>query len=130
MQECVRDLEKNGHLIKIRTEINPDLEMAEVHRRIFDHKGPALLFENVKGSPFRAVSNIYGTFERTEFIFRKTLKRVGKVIELKADPTNFLKNVLSATSTRPSRPYRLFRSAGDFLSRSPMVRPRSTSCHR
>jgi 4-hydroxy-3-polyprenylbenzoate decarboxylase len=91
MQDCVRDLEKNGHLVKIRTEVDPDLEMAEVHRRIFDHKGPALLFENVKGSPFRAVSNIYGTFERTEFIFRKTLDRVGKVIELKADPTNFLK---------------------------------------
>ncbi|MCB0585846.1 MAG: UbiD family decarboxylase, partial [Phaeodactylibacter sp.] len=52
----------------------------------------ALFFERVKGSPFPALSNIYGTFERTEFLFRHTLKKVQKVIELKADPANFFKN--------------------------------------
>ena len=92
MEHCVRDLEKHGHLIRIKTEVDPNLEMAEIHRRIFDAKGPAILYENVKGSPFRAVSNIYGTIDRTRFLFRKTLEQVQRVVELKADPTRFLKN--------------------------------------
>ena len=94
LRECVNDLEKHGQLIRVRQEVDPDLEMAEIHRRIYDGKGPAILFEKVKGSPFQAVSNIYGTFERTEFIFRHTLEKVQKVIELKANPTHFFKNPL------------------------------------
>lgn len=88
------DLEKNGQLLRIKSEVDPNLEIAEIHRRVFDAKGPALLFENVKGSPFQALSNIYGTFERTDFLFRHTLEKVQKVIELKADPANFFKNPL------------------------------------
>jgi 4-hydroxy-3-polyprenylbenzoate decarboxylase len=94
MMDAVRDMERHGHLIRIKTELDPDLEIAEVHRRIYDAKGPALFFEQVKGSPFPAVSNIYGTFERTDFLFRHTIKKVQKVIELKADPANFFKNPL------------------------------------
>ncbi|MBX2929727.1 MAG: UbiD family decarboxylase [Saprospiraceae bacterium] len=85
------DLERHGKLIRISTEVDPNLEMAEIHRRVFEAGGPALLFERVKGSPFPALSNLYGTFERTEFLFRHTLERVSKVIELKADPANLMK---------------------------------------
>ncbi len=92
MRACANDLEKNGKLIRIKTELDPNLEIAEVHRRIYDNKGPALLFEKIKNSPFQGISNIYGTPERTDFIFRKTIERVKKVIELKADPSNLLKN--------------------------------------
>ena len=92
LRDCINDLEKNHQLIRIKTPVDPNLEMAEIHRRVYDAKGPALLFENVIGSPFQAASNLYGTFERTEFIFRKTIKKVQKVIELKADPTLFLKS--------------------------------------
>lgn len=92
LQQCVQDLEKTGQLLKIKSEVDPNLEMAEIHNRIFDKGGPAILFENVKGSPFRALSNLYGTFERTDWLFRKTLEKVQKVTELKADPANFLKN--------------------------------------
>ena len=94
MMDCVRDLERHGKLVRVTEEVDPNLEMAEIHRRIFDQQGPALFFERVKGSPFPAVSNIYGTFERTEFVFRHTLERVKKVIELKADPSRLLKNPL------------------------------------
>lgn len=94
LRACVNDLEKTGQLIRIKTEVDPDLEIAEIHRRVYDAKGPALYFENVKGSPFPAVSNLYGTFDRTEYIFRDTIKKVQKVIDLKADPTNFLKRPL------------------------------------
>jgi len=92
MRDCANDLERNGQLKRITTEVDPNLEMAEIHRRVFDAKGPALLFEKVKGSPFQAISNIYGTAERTDFIFRNTIGKTNKVIDLKADPTNFLKN--------------------------------------
>lgn len=91
MSDAVRDLERHGDLIRVKSEVDPNLEMAEIHRRVFDAKGPAILFERVKGSPFPAVSNIYGTFERTEFLFRHTLEKVQRVVELKADPTSFFK---------------------------------------
>ena len=92
LRAAVNDLEKTGQLSRIKIEIDANLEMAEIHRRVYDAGGPALLFEHVKGSPFQAVSNIYGTYERTDFLFRHTIKAVEKVIELKLDPTNFLKN--------------------------------------
>jgi 4-hydroxy-3-polyprenylbenzoate decarboxylase len=94
LREAANDLEKNGHLLRISAEVDPDLEMAEIHRRVFAAGGPAILFEKVKGSPFQALSNLYGTKERTDFLFRKTLPRVKKVVELKADPANFAKNPL------------------------------------
>lgn len=92
LRDCVNDLEKQGQLLRVPFEVDPNLEMAEIHHRIFEEKGPAILFEKVKGSKFQAVSNIYGTFERTDFLFRKTLDKVKKVTELKADPTAFLRN--------------------------------------
>ncbi|MEM7038650.1 MAG: UbiD family decarboxylase, partial [Bacteroidota bacterium] len=55
-------------------------------------QGPAILFENVKGSPFPAVCNLFGTIERSRFMFRDTLKRIRKVMELKANPPAFFKN--------------------------------------
>jgi 4-hydroxy-3-polyprenylbenzoate decarboxylase len=80
LREAVNDLEKNGHLLRITEEVDPDLEMGEIHRRVFAAGGPAILFEKVKGSPFEALSNLYGTKERTDFLFRKTLPRVKKVV--------------------------------------------------
>ena len=91
LRAAARDLEKQGQLLRISREVDPDLEMAEIHRRVFAKGGPALLFESVKGSPFQALSNLYGTKERTDYLFRKTLPKVKKVVELKADPANFAK---------------------------------------
>lgn len=92
LKACADDLERHGRLVRIKSEVDPYLEIAEIHRRVFDAGGPALLFERVKGSPFPALSNLYGTVERTEFIFRDTLRRVQRVIELKVDPTRFFKH--------------------------------------
>ncbi len=91
LREVSNDLERSGQLIRIKSEVDGYLEAAEIHRRIFDLKGPAILFENIKNSPFHAISNLYGTFERTDYLFRKTLPQVKKVIELKADPARLLK---------------------------------------
>lgn len=110
LEAAALDLEKHGKLLRISSEVDPHLEMAEIHRRIFDAGGPALLFERVKGSPFRALSNLYGTIERTEFLFRHTLDKVSKVIELKADPaallrkpTRYLSAPFTALSALPMR---------------------------
>ena len=98
LRAAAEDLERTGQLIRVKEEVDPNLEMAEVHRRIFDAGGPAILFERVKGSPFQALSNLYGTYERTEWLFRHSIARVQKVIELKADPTRLLKNPLRYVS--------------------------------
>ena len=92
LEACLLDLEKNGQLLRIREEVDPYLEMAAIHLRIHEQQGPAILFEKVKGSAFRAASNIYGTLARSEFIFRETLPRVKELIALKNDPLQALKS--------------------------------------
>jgi len=98
LRAAAEDLERNGKLIRIKEEVDPYLEMAEIHKRVYDAQGPALLFEQVKGSPFQAISNIYGTFERTEFLFRHSIAKVKKVIALKANPSRFLKHPIKYLS--------------------------------
>jgi len=92
LESCLLDLEKNGQLVRIKEEVDPFLEMAAIHLSVFEAKGPALLFENVKGSRFRAASNIFGTLERSKFIFRDTLSAVQQLIELKNDPVKAIKH--------------------------------------
>ncbi len=92
LEDCLLDLEKNGQLVRIKEEVDPYLEMAAIHLRVHEAGGPALLFENVKGSKFRAASNIFGTLERSEFMFRNSLKTVQQLIELKDDPVKALKS--------------------------------------
>ena len=86
LEECLLDLEKNGQLIRIKEEVDPYLEMAAIHLRVHEAGGPALLFEKVKGSKFRTASNIFGTLDRSKFIFRDTLPMVQQLIEIKNDP--------------------------------------------
>lgn len=91
LESCVYDLEKNGHLVRVTEEVDPCLEMAEIQRRIYQVQGPALLFTKVKGTKFRCVSNLFGTMDRTRFIFRSTLENVKKLVDLKIDPMLALK---------------------------------------
>ena len=56
-QECIDDLEKHEHLIRVKEEVNSELEMAAIHLRVFENNGPAILFENIKDCKFKAVSN-------------------------------------------------------------------------
>ena len=92
LEACLTDLEKHGQLIRIREAVDPYLEMAAIHLRVHEAGGPALLFEKVKGSKFRAASNIFGTLERSQFIFRDTLKQVQELIALKNDPIKAIKH--------------------------------------
>jgi 4-hydroxy-3-polyprenylbenzoate decarboxylase len=98
LEACLIDLEKNGQLVRIKEEVDPYLEMAAIHLRVYEAKGPALLFENVKGSKFRAASNIFGTLERSKFIFRDTIASVQQLIELKNDPIKAIKSPIQNAS--------------------------------
>ena len=86
---CVADLERAGQLVRVGAEIDPNLEAAEVQRRVYRAGGPAVLFERVKGTEFPMVSNLFGTIDRTRFLFRDALAAVRKLVELKTDPGNF-----------------------------------------
>lgn len=94
LRECVNDLEKHGHLLRIQAEIDPHLEAAEIQRRVYQAGGPALFFENVKGCRFPMVSNLFGTIDRTRFMFRDTIDLVKRLVEIKIDPANAFKDPL------------------------------------
>ncbi len=90
LRSCLLDLEKTGQMVRIPEPVDPDLEMAEIQRRVFAAQGPAVFYEHVIGSPFPAVSNLFGTLSRVRYIFRKELDRVKDIFRLKADPSRLL----------------------------------------
>ena len=92
LEQALLDLEKAGMLKCVYQEVDPFLEMAEMARQAFENHGPALLFEHVKGSPFRAVCNIFGTQERLDFLFRKTLAGTQTAVLFKSNPVEFFKH--------------------------------------
>ena len=92
LQESLADLEAHGHLVRIKEEVDPLLEMAAIHLRVHKADGPAILFENVKGSTYPAVSNMFGTLERARFIFRDTLDKVRDLLALKSDPLKAIRS--------------------------------------
>lgn len=117
LAECVADLERNNHLIRIKEEVDPYLEMAAIHMRVYDQQGPALYFENIKGSKFPAVSNLFGTLDRSKFMFRDTLEHIQKLVEIKMDPTSVIKKpfnyIGSSMTALGALPWK--RRAGDIL---------------
>jgi UbiD family decarboxylase len=62
-------LERSGELVRVAAEVDRDLELAEIHRRVIAAGGPALLFERVTGSPYRVAANLFGTAARVERAF-------------------------------------------------------------
>lgn len=92
LAECVNDLERNGHLVRIKEEVDPYLEAAAIHLKVYEQQGPALLFENIKGSRFPAVSNLFGTIERSKFMFRDSLDKIKTLVDLKGDPMKAIKS--------------------------------------
>src|SRR5690606_9816097 len=94
LESCLQFLEQQGQLIRVKEEVDPYLEMASVHLRVHEAGGPALLFEKVKGSPFRAASNIFGTLNRSKLIFGNNLLRVKQLSESYKDPMKILRSPL------------------------------------
>ncbi len=76
-------LQKENDLLIIEEEVDPYLEIAEIHRRIIARGGPALLFTSVKDSSFPVVTNLFGTNRRLELAFgRKPQQFVQDIVHL------------------------------------------------
>src|ERR1700724_3379780 len=60
----LEELEAEGELIRIKAEVDPILEVAEITDRISKAHGPALFFENVRGSRFPLAINVLGSERR------------------------------------------------------------------
>jgi UbiD family decarboxylase len=76
-------LRRENELIEITAEVDPYLEVAEIHRRVIEEHGKALFFANVKGSRFPVVTNLFGSNRRIELAFGSR-------------PLNFVKRVVDA----------------------------------
>ncbi len=99
LEACLLDLESKGELLRIKEEVDPYLEMAAIHLRVHEAQGPAILFERVKGSSFRCASNIFGTLDRSKYIFRDSIDNVQQLIAAKNNPIKALKQPLKHLRT-------------------------------
>lgn len=114
LRDCCLDLERQGMLIRLKEPMDPDLVIPELHRRVYAVQGPALYFEKISGTPFPAVSNVFGTHSRSEYIFKDVLKKLEWLIQLKIDPLNFFKTPFTSFKNSPfllsALPRKIFRN--------------------
>jgi 4-hydroxy-3-polyprenylbenzoate decarboxylase len=122
LQECVDDLARTGRLVRIDHQVDPLLEAAEIQRRLYQARGPAVLFTQVKGTQFPILANLFGTTERARFLFRDSLEIVRELVRLKIDPREAIR--------RPWRHLRTARAAlhtlPKFVRRAPVFAHQST----
>lgn len=86
-RDVVEDLRNGDRLITVDDEVDPNLEMAEIQRRVYLRGGPAILFTNVRGCKFPMASNLFASLDQARYLFRDTLERVRRLIEVKLDPS-------------------------------------------
>jgi 4-hydroxy-3-polyprenylbenzoate decarboxylase len=90
LRDFIRQLEDRGELKRIRTEVDPKLEMTEIADRVLRAGGPALLFENPKGSAIPVLANLFGTPERVARGMGEesvaALREVGKLLAYLKEP--------------------------------------------
>jgi 4-hydroxy-3-polyprenylbenzoate decarboxylase len=90
LRDFIAMLEARGELVRIKQEIDPNLEMTEISDRTLRAKGPALLFENPKGYDYPVLTNLFGTPERVALGMGQenvsSLREVGKVLAALKEP--------------------------------------------
>lgn len=69
LRQFIIALKKANEIVEIQEEVDPFLELAEIHRRVAAADGPALLFKRVKGSSFPVVTNLFGSKKRLNIAF-------------------------------------------------------------
>ena len=62
-------LVRENEITTLKAEVDPYLELAEIHRRVIEQGGPALCFERVRGSRYKVVTNLFGTKRRIDLAF-------------------------------------------------------------
>lgn len=78
LRSYLEALRAEDELIEIDAEVDPYLEIAEIHRRVIDEEGKALLFRNVRNSQFPVVTNLFGTKRRINLAFGEAPERFVK----------------------------------------------------
>lgn len=90
LRSFINKLKDENDIIEIDAEVDPYLEIAEIHRRVIEEQGKALFFKNVKGSQFPVVTNLFGTIKRIEIAFGKRpqefVKRAVEMVEILLPP--------------------------------------------
>jgi len=90
LRDFIDKLEKMGELKRIKLEVDPVLEITEIADRTLRAEGPALLFENVKGSEFPLLANLFGTPKRVALGMGEddvsALREVGKLLAYLKEP--------------------------------------------
>lgn len=69
LRSFLTELERAGDVVEVEAEVDPHLELAEIHRRVIAAGGPALVFRNVARSAFPVVTNLFGSLSRAELAF-------------------------------------------------------------
>ncbi|HEY9201077.1 MAG TPA: 4-hydroxy-3-polyprenylbenzoate decarboxylase [Gammaproteobacteria bacterium] len=90
LRDFIDQLEKQGELKRISLEVDPRLEMTEICDRTLRAQGPALLFENVKGSQVPVLANLFGTPRRVAMGMGEdsveALHEIGKLLAFLKEP--------------------------------------------
>lgn len=91
LRSFIELLRRENELIEVNVEVDPYLEIAEIHRRVIEDGGKALFFTNVTGSDFPVVTNLFGTKRRIDLAFGprplEFVKRVVQAAEELLPPT-------------------------------------------
>jgi len=83
LRSFIDTLRRENEIVEISAEVDAFLEIAEIHRRVIEQQGKALLFKNVKGSDFPVVTNLFGTVRRIELAFgHKPTDFVRRAVEM------------------------------------------------
>ena len=100
LRDFIDQLEKDGELVRVKAEVDPYLEVTEICDRTLKKGGPALLFENPKGSAIPLLGNLFGTPERVAMGMGErtveALREVGKLLAFlkEPDPPKGMKDAL------------------------------------
>ncbi len=91
LRAFIEQLRRDRDLVEIQVPVDPELEAAEIHRRVIAANGPALLFTNISGSDTPLVTNLFGTARRAELAFgdrpQRLIRRVVELAETSLPPT-------------------------------------------
>lgn len=83
LRSFIETLRKEQEIVEVPAAVDPYLEIAEIHRRVIETRGKALLFTNVKGSDFPVVTNLFGSERRIELAFGTRPKEfISRAVEL------------------------------------------------
>ncbi len=85
------ELRRDGDLVEVSAEVDPQQEAAEIHRRVVAAGGPALLFTRPVGADYPLVTNLFGTARRAELAFgerpQRFIRRLVETVESALPPT-------------------------------------------